>query len=58
MHIIYSILIGNPMRLKFYVAVSVVCLILLGSSVDGKNRPTVDDPNGDSCFNDPTTDKI
>lgn len=43
-------------KLRHMVVAIFLTLVLL-SFADGKPRPTVDDPNGDTCFNDPTTDK-
>jgi hypothetical protein len=40
-----------------HMVVAVFLTLVLLSSADGKPRPTVDEPNGDTCMGDPTTDK-
>jgi hypothetical protein len=43
-------------KMRHFIVAIFLMLILL-SSAEGKPRPTVDDPSGDTCFSDPTTDK-
>lgn len=40
-----------------HIVVAIFLTVVLLSSADGKPRPTVDDPNGDTCWKDKTTDK-
>jgi hypothetical protein len=42
---------------RFAIVLAAFLTLVLSSSVQAKNRPTVDSPNGDTCFADPTTDK-
>jgi hypothetical protein len=39
------------------VSVAAFLMLLLASPAEAKKRPTVDSPNGDTCFADPTTDR-
>ena len=41
-----------------FLGIAIATLSLaLAASAEAKPRPTVDAPNGDDCFNDPSTDK-
>jgi hypothetical protein len=42
---------------RFAIVLAAFLTLVLSSSVQAKNRPTVDSGNGDTCFEDPTTDK-
>jgi len=45
-------------RIKMrHMVMAIFLMLVLLSSAGGKPRPTVDEPNGDTCMNDPTTDK-
>jgi hypothetical protein len=45
------------MKLRFVMVTVAFLTLVLSSTGEGKPRPTVDADNGDTCFNDPTTDK-
>ena len=45
------------MKLELGVLAGAVLMLVLASPAEAKPRPTVDDPGGDTCFNDPSTDK-
>jgi hypothetical protein len=42
---------------RFAIVLAAFLTLVLSSPAEGKNRPTVDSGNGDTCFEDPTTDK-
>jgi hypothetical protein len=42
---------------RFAIVLGAFLTLVLSSSAQAKNRPTVDSGNGDTCFADPTTDK-
>ena len=45
-------------RLAVFTVLAVGAALALGTvASEARPRPTVDNPNGDDCFNDPTTDK-
>jgi len=46
----------RPIKMRHMVMAMFLTLVLL-SPAEAKRRPTVDNPNGDTCFGDPTTDK-